>query len=240
MKDSRISMRAASAVLCMLVCALIYSVAFEGTTFAWFAHRIDVAVDEGSFQMAGMSLDEGEHGKKKILNFTQGTLEMQEDLLSRLRVRVSDDKDYVFESWFLEHKRFIFADNLNAVDTVARHSLLVSTYSIKNTSDIAVYLKFEKPTGTLSQSGKVMTAALWASEDGAYKPLRSAQDFNHYFIDSSIAPDTEITIVFAAFVLENSTGSGFDVSPRFAHAIQATNNAVYFHEDWSPISEYLN
>ena len=226
-----------------LIVSVFFIIASPGATTvsAWFVSQFDETPFTQRFTYAQISISEGAD-ERTVRNFPNGHegYVIQQALLTALEQNPGAEAD-VFERWLEEHRDAV--EHFEQSAAIADHSILTRSQTIFNnsTSDIPVFVKFEKDNN--SGDAEIVTLT-FEYRNGNRIPLEYAQCEHggeyYYFIDREIMPGRSVTVISKAFVLDRGSADSIDVGLRHAGAIQAPNNAVHLHRYWRGIFPLSN
>lgn len=119
-------------------------------------------------------------------------------------------------------------------DRVTPGSLIYGTYSLMNDSNVPTYFRISEEETNLN--GIAIIKAVAFNGTNVYTLV---YDDGYYYSPYALAPDTEIKLVIGAYVMGEANENDvqeikFSFGGTEIELIQASNNAVYLHDDWNP------
>jgi|GEM_PF-2608540 len=206
------------------------------SAFLWATSYATSSIGDTDLANATVSLDLIETSEKQILNFkdTPAAIEAQVDLLGYVdSLKEQTAVNEYFTAWRLSDLLAEGNSYFEEAEAASQFSILQRSYTFKNSSSIPVYFRINRAVLTNDDIDMTL-AAFWSMDDGetldsfAYEPISDC-----YYLKAPLLTDDQITVTFAAMILDTGDASGsFDFVANFAEIIQATNNAVYMAKGW--------
>jgi len=222
----------------VVVAALFFALvlASPASAFLWVTNSVSTSLGDSTLAGATVSLELIEQSEKQIMDFqnSPAAIKTQVDMLgyvSSLKEQAAIDE--YFTAWCLSDLLPDGKSNFKAAESVARFSILQRSYTFKNASSIPVYFRINRAILTNDDIGLTL-AAFWSMDGGETLDSFDYEPFSDcYYLKAPLLIDEEITVLFAAMVLDTGEASGsFDFRANFAEIIQSTNNAVYLADGW--------
>ena len=213
----------------VVVLSLIIAAVLSGTVLAWLINSAGID-QSGEFKFAEVKMKfegvsheyrniksvvtPGDPFMRNVINLEASFLAADSQSALNGKLMALWDDGYLGGTAFAPHKG----------------GVVIKTYTFKNESNIPVYFRMKKP----AIKDDAIKAAFFVktNKHTIYK--------GHYYLIEPLGSGETVEIKVTAYIpfLANIgvAASDFDIEIEYAEIIQATNNAVYFHDDWKDIA----
>ena len=222
-------------ILGIVLCVLCSFTSFSGA-YAWFTNFSNMSAT--GFKMATVNLELHSQSDFEIYNFNSSPFAVNEQkkLFEQGYIihRKGEFADANFTKWCLETD--ISGDTRfqkSSSPQLMSMSVVRRNYTLKNSSNIPVYFKVDKPVINTPNGMEIALSACWSTNVSITPQAFTFHD-GSFFIDRVLTPDVkEITVSYTILVLKlPRVGDTIDINVGYACILQATNNAVFLDEGW--------